>query len=244
MRRNGSETSSLKGSSPQETLTSATSEMSPGPSSPDIRNAISLQELADGPSPSVSPDGPTIDLFGQPVSPANRTVLARSHMAAQKVRKTTGTYSPFSPRSLPSASLQSSLESRLRAQLNGGGSTKHSGRWKTLVTPAGRPLCQLLLSARDMSENGFVGWPTPAARDGRDISRSNAFLSQRQRHSPSMATRLLEQGAPWRVITAIYCLAMGYPSQWNVAGPTATEMQSSRKSRRNLSEPQREIAKD
>jgi DNA (cytosine-5)-methyltransferase 1 len=69
---------------------------------------------------------------------------------------------------------------QVETQLNGDGSTKHSGRWKILATPAGRPLCQLSLSARDMSESGFRGWPTPAARDGRDISRSNAFLSQRK----------------------------------------------------------------
>lgn len=207
---------------------------------PDSSNVISLPALADGRSPSVSPVGRTAARAGRQVSPASRTVLARSHMAAQEVRKTIGTFCPSSPRSLRSVALQSSLESKLRAQLSGAGLMSVSGRWKTLATPAERPYCQLLLSARDMSASGFIGWPTPAARDGRDISRSNAFLSQRKRHSPSMATRLLEQGAPWTVITATYCLAMGFPSSWNVLRSKATATRLSRKSQPSSSVPQHE----
>jgi hypothetical protein len=57
--------------------------------------------------------------------------------------------------------------------------------------------------------------PTPAARDYRDLSAGKAFLSQRKRHSPSMATRLLERGVSWTAISTAYEVAMGLPSQWS-----------------------------
>ena len=98
--------------------------------------------------PSDSQAGPTTDLFGQPLSPANPLVRLRSQTEARRVKETTGIYSPFGRHSSASFDLQQSLESRLRAQFSGDGSTKHSGRWKKTVTPAGRPLCQLSLAAR------------------------------------------------------------------------------------------------
>src|SRR3569623_816594 len=195
-----------------------------------IRNVTGSLALVDGPTLFDLLDGPQIAPVGPPVCPANHSRSRQStRKLPPKVRPTIATYCPFLSRSLRSASLQSSLESKCETQLSGVGSMKHSGRWKTLVTPAGRSLRQLSLRARDMSESGFPGWPTPAARDGRDISRSIAFLSQRKRHSPSMATRLLEQGAPWTVSTAVYCIAMGYPSSWNDTRLKATAPPSPRK---------------
>ena len=82
-----------------------------------------------------------------------------------------------------------------------------------------------------MKERGYIGLPTPVARDGKDISRGRVYLSQRERHSPSLAIRLLSQGAPWEAITPVYALVMGYPLAWNAAQPTATAMPSSRKLR-------------
>jgi hypothetical protein len=141
----------------------------------------------------------------------------------------------FSFPSSESAALQRSLESRLEARLSGDGGTNSPWRLKGKATPARRRFCELTPSVPRTKGSGSIGWPTPAARDGKDISRSNAFLSQRLRHSPSMATRLLTQGAPWTVITAIYCLAMGFQSSWNVTPSTATAMRSSRKSRKSSS---------
>lgn len=60
-------------------------------------------------------------------------------------------------------------------------------------------------------------WPTPAARDGKDLSRSSAFLSAKLRHQPSMATRLLTLGAHWTVVSQVYDLAMGFPLFWSAA---------------------------
>jgi hypothetical protein len=136
-----------------------------------------------------------------------------------------------------SAALQSCLESRLRQRLGVVGSTTCSATWSVFHTPAGRRVFQRAASEQITYVGGSGLWPTPAARDGKDISRSNAFLSQRQRHSPSMATRWLELGRPWQVITAVYCLAMGYPSSWNETRFGATETRLSPRSLRRSSKP-------
>jgi hypothetical protein len=65
--------------------------------------------------------------------------------------------------SSPSAALQSSLESRLRRQLDGAGSTLFSLIWKRKATPAGRPYYQLAASARRTSGSDCGSWPTPNA---------------------------------------------------------------------------------
>jgi len=85
---------------------------------------------------------------------------------------TRGIYGPLFIGSSPSAVLQSSLESRLRAELDGHGSPEYVLTWKTLDMPSGPPICALRASARRTSDNGSSGWPTASARDWRD-GRSN-----------------------------------------------------------------------
>lgn len=148
----------------------------------------------------------------------------------KKARETRVTCGRISTGSQSTKNLTRLLASRLQTRFPTGGSTDYAMTWKIRATPSGRRYYQLVVSAQSMLGKDSTGWPTPAARDGRDISRSKAFLSQRKRHSPSMATHLLEQGAPWQVITAIYCLAMGFPSSWNVTRLGVTAMQSFRKS--------------
>jgi len=70
--------------------------------------------------------------------------------------------------------------------------------------------------ARTTRANDFSSWPTPAARDGKDLSTTKAYLSARLRHSPSMATTLLMSGRLWHEVAPMYAAAMGFPSQWNV----------------------------
>ena len=69
-----------------------------------------------------------------------------------------------------SAALQSSLESRLRALLDGRGSTLYRLTWKAQATPSGRPICALLASAPRTSDSGCTSspWPTPTTRDHKD----------------------------------------------------------------------------
>jgi hypothetical protein len=89
----------------------------------------------------------------------------------------------------------------------------------------------LPMSERPIAASACGSLATPNARDYRDVTRSNAFLSQRKRHSPSMATMLLEAGATWKQLLPAYNRAMGFPSRWCEEVFTPSEMRSSRKSR-------------
>lgn len=230
MQRNGSATSSRPATSRQATLTSEASLTCEPTTSGAIPNVISSPASEGGHSPSVLQDGPMTDLFGQEAAPANPSASLRSLMVERKARAMKGISGRNFAASSESESLTQSLASRLTTLSHGDGGTPQRWTLRLKHTPARRRFFEQTVSAQYISESGSSGWPTPAARDGKDISRSNAFLSQRQRHSPSMATRWLERGGCWQQITTIYCLAMGYPSQWNDARPRDTATRLSRKS--------------
>lgn len=67
--------------------------------------------------------------------------------------------------SSPSAVLQSSLESRLRAAMDVNGSPEYGLIWKHWDMPLGPPICALRGSARRNSVKGCFGWPTPSAQE-------------------------------------------------------------------------------
>ena len=200
-----------------------------------MSNVISSPASADGHSLSNSPDGQPAAKSGQARAHANPTRLGALRMAERRATAIAAISGRNSLASSKTVSLQLSLENRLQARFRGDGGTEQQATLKPVATPLGRQFCALIRSVQDTNGKDSTGWPTPAARDGKDISRSNAFLSQRQRHSPSMATRLLERGAPWTVISTVYCIAMGFPSSWNEVRLKATETQLSQKSRPNLS---------
>lgn len=85
-------------------------------------------------------------------------------------------------------------------------------------------------------EDGSSLLPRPAARDGKDVSSTSAHLAARQRHQPSAATRLLEQGWHWTLISAAYERMMGFPSLWSVSAYTASATRSRRRSRKQSGE--------
>lgn len=120
-------------------------------------NATSLQELAYGATRFVAPNGVMTDLFG--------LVPVRANLSARQARElglmTSGTYGPHSSTSSKSASLQSSLESRLRAKTQTLGSTLYKMTWKEWDTGSQRPRSRLRASVLRTSETGFTGWPTP-----------------------------------------------------------------------------------
>ena len=195
----------------------------------DTHNATSSPASASGPMHFGSLDGQMIDLFGP--------VPVRANLSARQAKElgllTSGTYGRLGSISSASADLQRYVASRLQARTAMLGSTSFNLTWKEWTTPAGRSFYLLRASVRIIEGKGSFSLPTPCARDGKDISRSNAFLSQRERHSPSLATRLLESGLPWQVITPIYCLAMSLPLHWNDCAPMHTGMQSTRNKQRN-----------
>lgn len=141
----------------QATLTSEASSTCDPMISGATRSAISSPGSADGPMRSGSQDGPTTDLFGQEVAPASR--LAPPERARRPMTDATCGLRGFL--SSRSAALQSSLVSKLKRRLDGVGSTLFSLTWKDKATPAGRPYCQLVASARRTSDNDCGSWPTP-----------------------------------------------------------------------------------
>lgn len=138
------------------------------PTLQDTPSAISSPALASGPTPSDEPDGQTARPYGQDHALASLS----ARQAKEQDLLTSGTSGRTSTISSNSASLQSSLESRLRAKTALLGSTLYKLTWKQRATPSGRLIPALRASVRPTSGNGFTGLeneasarPTPAARD-------------------------------------------------------------------------------
>lgn len=142
--------------------------MSYPPTLTDTCSAISLLGLEAGHSPCDSRVGLSKSRSGPEVARAN--LSARQAKALGLL--TSGTYGPPSTTSSPSASIQLSLENRLRASLSMTGSTLYTLTWKPWVTPSGVSRSRLRASVRRTSEIGTTGavsaWPTPTTRDWKD----------------------------------------------------------------------------
>lgn len=132
--------------------------------SKDLPSAISSPALACGHSPCAGQAGQTTD-------PSGLEAVLASHSARQ-VRAvgllTSGTYGRRSFTSSSSASLQQSLENRLRAKTQSLGSTLYKMTWKQWVMPSGLSRFRLRASVLRTSETGCTGRVTPAARDWKD----------------------------------------------------------------------------
>ena len=143
----------------------------------DSHNAISSQALAFGPMPSGLPDGATTDLFG--------LVPVRANLSARQAKElglmTSGTFGQPSITSSKSASLQSSLESKLRAVTQCLGSTLYKLTWKPWATPSGRSRSRLRASVLRTFETGSTGWPTPQARDHKGANNHGNELTHNAR---------------------------------------------------------------
>ena len=129
--------------------------MSPPETLPDTASCTGSQGLEAGHTPSGLPDGTA--LSGPAPAPASRS----PRRERVKVEPTSGTSGPIGSVSSASASLQSSLESKLRERLGRDGSTPYPLTWKAKVTPSGRPYCQLALSRLRTSASDCGLWPTP-----------------------------------------------------------------------------------
>jgi len=107
-----------------------------------------------------------------------------------------------SPARLCSERLQSALEERLMANLDGRGSMIYSGVWKQHTTPAGRQIFRLRVSARRTSASARSlersGWPTPQVADINHArgSREYADRTLARTHPPSNVA-LFAQLAGW-----------------------------------------------
>jgi hypothetical protein len=106
------------------------------------------------------PDGPQLDLFGQPVVPVSPSVKPDND-AATLTSATSGRRSMVSSASV---ALQQSLESKLRALMDGAGSLEYTLTWKHWAIRSGLRICALRASGHPTSGNDCTGWPTPDAQ--------------------------------------------------------------------------------
>jgi len=134
-----------------------------------IRNATSSQGSGSGATRYAEPDGAMTSRSG--LAPVPASLSARQAKAAGLM--TSGTYGPPSSTSSASATLQSLLESRLRARTDSLGSTLYALTWKERAGPSQQPICALRASARRTSDSAASGWPTPKARDEQMARRSS-----------------------------------------------------------------------
>jgi len=122
-------------------------------------NATSSPESADGLSPCGGPDSKMPEESGPAPVPVSRFRA----LAKDRATPMSGTCGPLFTASSPSAVLQRSLESKLRARMDVNGSPEFALTWKTWDMPAGEPICALRASEHRTGGKGCIGWPTPQA---------------------------------------------------------------------------------
>jgi hypothetical protein len=127
----------------------------------DTRRSISSAESWAGPTLWSWQDGPVDGPSGRDLVRAN---LSRRRASARE-KPTTDISGLRCDDSSPSAVLQRSLESRLRARLDVNGSPEYVLTWKHWAMQSGVPICALRARARRTSDSAFSGRPTPATRD-------------------------------------------------------------------------------
>lgn len=135
----------------------------------DSLNATFSPGSADGRSPCVAQDGPTVARHGQH--------HAHASLSARQARDlgllTSGTYGPPHIGLSASAALSWSLASNLAALTQTTGSTLYKMTWKAWVMPSARLRFRLRASVRRTSETELIGWPTPIASNGRGAGNFN-----------------------------------------------------------------------
>lgn len=125
------------------------------------RNVTSSQVSGDGLMQLNLLDGLETELCG----PDRRPVSPSAQQASGSVQTMRVTSGPSGSTSSGSADLQRFLESKLAQRFATGGLTNSRLTWKAVITPSGRSLSRLQVSAPCTSETVFGSWPTAAATD-------------------------------------------------------------------------------
>ena len=161
-------------------------------------SATSSQGSASGPTPCDPQAGPMTVLFGQE---AARASLSAAQVAEAGLMMS-GTSGRTGIISSASASLQSSLESRLRAKTASVGSTLYQLTWKPRATPSGRLICALRASARRTSDSASSsersGWPTPIVNWASITIKSEAAEKEISRKGPTNNLGVAAHVAGWQ----------------------------------------------
>ena len=172
--------------------------MSTQKTSENLHSATSSVASADGQEPCRLQDGVQTDPFGQEVP----LVSLFQAQEIKKAKTTSGISGLSSSISSESAALQRSLESRLRQQLDLGGSMIYKLTWKQKVTPQQRSYYHLGASAHSTKETGSSSppssRPTPSVRDYKDtgnLDKSRFRKSGKERNDT--VPRVAYGIAPW-----------------------------------------------
>jgi hypothetical protein len=205
---------------------------------------ISSAGSADGSTRSPSLDGPLIDPPGREAAPANRS--PRPPGGDDRGPEIAVTSGLTGETSSPSASLQSSLESKLVAMLDGIGSPEYALTWKHLAMQSGPPILQRRAWPHRTSASEFSGWPTPSAqemrtKDREQLERRRAECKERTGNGNGFGLTLgnavtlycATTDGPAELSPAHTRWLMGFPPEWDDCAPTA--MPSSRRSPRRSS---------
>lgn len=128
---------------------------------PNIPSATSLQESADGHLHCNSRDSHQIDLFGLEVAPVNHSAVPVS----KKAKKTNGICGRCGSDLSVNPDRQLCLENRCQPQYAIIGGMMWPMIWKEKVTPRGRKLGQLIVSAHPISGTDYGLWLTPRASE-------------------------------------------------------------------------------
>ncbi len=187
-----------------------------------IPSATSSEESEDGATPCVSRVGPMTDLFGQVPAPASRSVQ-RALSEAARIKDTFGRHGK---RSLKSAALQRSLESKLEARLPSDGWTKPFLIWRKMATPAQRQYCLLFVDRKAMNATGFGLWHTPRTlMIMEDPEKFRARMNSkrpkdRKNGLPNLAVQArwassnVPMGCSAKLNPQFLCWLMGYTEAW------------------------------
>lgn len=174
------------------------------PISPGSISAISSRDSAAGAVRSGSPDSPMIVQSGPEAARASR-----SRLRAREAALPTSAISGPSGESLsPSDALQRSMESKLRALLNG--SDLCEVIWKPWATPWGQSLSRPRARVRTIFGTDCGSWPTPTTRDHKD-----------GRHCPNVPINGLLGRMVWPTPTSLAKAKDGNNEAGNSAGLVA-----------------------
>jgi hypothetical protein len=136
---------------------------------------ISSLEPVSGRLPVALPVGLTTRSSG----PAHVPVSRFRSLDSEVAMSTNDTSGPLFTASSPSAVLQRSLESKLRARMDVNGSPECALTWRALDMPAGPPICQLVQSARRRSatDSGGSQWMTPRVGETTDQTSGVGYFN-------------------------------------------------------------------
>jgi hypothetical protein len=184
-----------------------------------MSSATSSQALEDGHSLQDGPDGAMIARSG----PAPVHVSRFRALASNVAMPTNDTSGPLFTALSPSAGLQFSLESRLRARLGANGYPGCELTWRHQDMPAGPPSFRLVVSAPpiDVTGNGLL--PTPSGTSNHGKNHVAGRIDEWGGSSNYL--RGTEAGALH--LPAFELWTMGFPAVWRALMPPATR--SSRK---------------